>query len=171
MFEKFWKWYEKNKTFNLGLAAFLFTLQVVHLIWLAGDVVIYRLTGEQVFGLESHDLSSALILIVDYLEIPAIISTSLVYVNELRKTFNYKSLMFLLFINSQWLHLFWITDEFVVDAFTGSQTGTILPFWLAWVAILIDYLELPVIADTLKKFFTSLRREGLAPAFEKLKES
>jgi hypothetical protein len=45
-----------------------------------------------------------------------------------------------------------------------------LPIWLAWIAILIDYLELPVIYDTLKKFYQSLRKERLSPALEELRD-
>jgi hypothetical protein len=34
-----------------------------------------------------------------------------------------------------------------------------LPIWLAWIAIGIDYLELPVIYDTLRKFLVSIREQ------------
>jgi hypothetical protein len=65
------------------------------------------------------------------------------------------------------LHILWITDEFVVAEFGGESTG--IPGWLAWIAILIDYLELPVIFDTFRRFGNALRnrpvgailREGL----------
>ncbi|MCH7641242.1 hypothetical protein IID22_03535 [Patescibacteria group bacterium] len=93
----------------------------------------------------------------------------MVYLNVLRKKFNFVSTLFLVLINSQWLHIFWITDAFVLDSLTGGETRTILPFWLAWVAIFIDYLELPVIFDTLKKFFNSLKTEGIIPALSGLK--
>lgn len=167
---RFWKWYERHETFNLGLAAFLFSLQIVHLIWLAVDVVAVKMFGETGFHIHPTGIFSILILLVDYLEIPAIVATSLVYINELRIKFNYKSLLFLIFINSQWIHLFWITDEFVVDAFLGTTTTTHLPEFLAWIAILIDYLELPVIYDTMKKFINALKKEGLTSALEELKE-
>lgn len=173
----FWGWYEKHKTLNLGIAAFLFTLQLAHLIWLFGDVIYFGLFGKKLFNLheqsgEQTNLLSpeSIMLVVDYLEIPAIISTSLVYLNEIRHNFNTRSLIFFLFINSQWLHLFWITDEFVIDVLSGIETETVLPLWLAWVAILIDYMELPVIVDTLKKFFRSLKNEGVTAALEKLQE-
>src|SRR5690606_32918104 len=91
IFNNFWKWYEKHKTLNLGIAAFLFTLQIVHLIWLFGDVVYFKLTGTKLFNLHNQESEAVnlfspenLILVVDYLEIPAIISTSLVYIHELR---------------------------------------------------------------------------------------
>ncbi len=58
--------------------------------------------------------------------------------------------------------MFWITDEFVVQQFT-SPIG--LPVWTAWVAILIDYLELPVIFETLRLFIKSLKKGELNQAF------
>lgn len=97
-------------------------------------------------------------IVVDYTEIPAIILTSLVYVNEFREKRNAKSIFYLFFLNSQWLHIFWITDEFVITQFTGA-TFVMMPVWLSWLAIAIDYLELPVIYDTLKKFFASLLKK------------
>jgi hypothetical protein len=168
--DKFWKWYEKHKTLNIGIASVLFTLQLVHLYWLTTDVVAVKLFEKSLYN---HSLSvgiySFFVLIVDYLEIPAIISTSILYLNELRIRFNTKSILFLLFINSQWLHIFWITDEFVLEHILSHKGGTILPLWLAWIAILIDYLELPVIYDVLKKFLKSLRREGFIPALKEIK--
>jgi hypothetical protein len=100
-------------------------------------------------------------LVVDYTEIPALISVSLIYLNELRKGWNWKSFLFLLFLNSQWLHIFWITDEYVVQELSGLA-GVGLPAALAWVAIGIDYLELPVIVDTIKKFVVAVREERAA---------
>ena len=67
--------------------------------------------------------------------------------------------------------MFWITDEFVIEHFTKHTGPSILPVWLSWVAISIDYLELPVIFDTLKKFFQSLKNQGIEAAFEELKEN
>jgi hypothetical protein len=163
---KFWKWYEKNTTLNTGVASGLFTLQLVHLYWLTTAVVFLKLFGKSFFT--PTPSFEFIITLVDYTEIPAIIVTSILYLNELRKNFNAKSLWFLFFINSQWLHLFWITDEFVIEHFTRHVGPKILPIWLAWIAIFIDYLELPVISDTLKKFFISLKEEGVKPAFEKL---
>lgn len=151
----FWDWYERNATLNLTVALGLFLLQLVHLWWLSADVVALRLTGASYWHLEGP--LRYLILLVDYTEVPALLGTSLVYINELRRGFRWKSLLMLVFLNSQWLHLFWITDEFVVDAFTGSGTLLGLPAWIAWVAIGIDYLELPVIADMFVKFGRAVR--------------
>jgi hypothetical protein len=149
--DKFWKLYEEHHALNIAIAAFLFSLQLVHLYWLTAHVVALRLLGQSFFNLRGA--WELLILIVDYTEIPALLATSLLYINEFRKDKDLKNLLFLAFLNSQWLHIFWITDEFVVDYFSGSGSATILPFWLTWVAIGIDYLELPVIADTLLKAF------------------
>src|SRR3989344_759149 len=99
----FWNWYEKHLKINVSIAAFLFFWQLIHLIWLTGDVVLERLIGVNIITL-----------------------------------------------NSQWLHIFWITDEFVIQYLAGSDIG-FLPFWLAWLAIFIDYLELPVMYDTIKR--------------------
>ena len=66
-----------------------------------------------------------------------------------------------IFLNSQWLHIFWITDEFVVNEFTGNAAESSLPAWAAWLAILIDYLELPVIYDTMKKLAVAVRERRI----------
>jgi len=58
------------------------------------------------------------------------------------------------------LHLFWITDEFVIEQFARmGERATLLPLWLAWLAIAIDYLELPVIYDTIRNFSKSLKEK------------
>lgn len=166
--DRFWNWYAKRESLNTGIAAGLFTLQLIHLYWLTTAVVFLKLFGESLFT-PSPTFETAITL-VDYTEIPAIIATSAVYLNELQKKFSYKSLWFLFFINSQWLHMFWITDEFVLEHFTQHTGPSILPVWIAWIAIFIDYLELPVIFDTLSKFFKSLKAEGVEAAFEELRE-
>ena len=167
MFKKFWSWYNKNTIFNSGIASGLFTLQLVHLYWLTTTVVFLKLFGKSFFS--PSPTFEFIITIVDYTEIPAIIITSFMYINELRSKFNTKSLLFLIFLNSQWIHMFWITDEFVIQKFT-DQAYIALPTWLAWGAILIDYLELPVIFDTLKKFWWTLKNVNIQSAFERLKE-
>ena len=151
---RFWSWYERNYRLNVVLASALFLLQLAHLYWLAADPIATRLTGDGLLHL--HGPVQWAIFFVDYTEIPALIAVSLVYVNELRQGFAWTPLLFLLFLNSQWLHIFWITDEYVA-AELGGGSGSSLPGWLAWVAILIDYLELPVIFDTLRRTALALR--------------
>src|SRR3954466_12549583 len=121
-------------------------LQLTHLAWMGADPVASRVDGHALVSL--HGLLQWLIVAVDYTEIPALVAVSLVYVNELRRGFAWRPLLFLAFLNSQWLHIFWITDEYVA-------AGT-LPAGLAGGAILIDYLELPVIFDTLKRLWLTL---------------
>jgi hypothetical protein len=157
--QRFFDWYERHYTLNIAFAALLFVLQLIHLWWLSAHVVALRLVEHSYFNAEGPLYYA--ILVIDYTEIPALLSVSLVYINELRKGRSWKPLLFLLFLNSQWLHIFWITDEFVQTEFAsgGIGAGSALPTWLAWVAILIDYLELPVIYDTLRKFFASIREQ------------
>lgn len=155
MLSKFWSWYNHHLTLNLGIAGGLFVLQLIHLYWLTTHVVFFKLFGQSFF--DPTPLVETIIVLVDYTEIPALITTSLVYINELRKKYNFKSVLYLIFLNSQFLHIFWITDEFVEARFSGGPEVTILPIWLAFVAIAIDYLELPVIFETLGKFFDRIK--------------
>ena len=158
--QKFWDWYERQYHLNTTLVAIIFSWQLVHLYWLTTTVVIPRLTGIRFFN--PSPLFEFLLIIVDYTEIPALLSATVLYLHALQKKFSYKPLLFILLVNSQWLHLFWITDEFVLEQFTATSVG--LPLWLAWVAIMIDYLELPVIADTIYKAVRSFFRRFATPA-------
>jgi hypothetical protein len=151
----FWTWYEKHYVLNVTLAACLFTIQLVHLYWLTTDVVFERLIGESFFS--PTPFWEYVIIAVDYTEIPALITTSILYLHELKIEWRWGSIVYLILINSQWFHIFWITDEFVISQFREAQESTILPTWLAWIAIVIDYLELPVIIDTIRKAIHSLR--------------
>jgi hypothetical protein len=169
MLTSFWQWYERNYRLNITIVVVLFVLQLVHLYWLSVDVVLVRLTG--IHGLwPDWQWLEFIITVVDYTEIPALLTTSLVYINEFRQGRRARAVMYLVLLNSQWLHLFWITDEFVVDQFTGVDRGTILPVWLAWVAIAIDYLEVPVIIDLIRKLARDLKKGDLKAAVADLKE-
>ena len=156
MWNRFWRWYERHYLLNVSVASGLFVLQLIHLYWLAASPIAMRLTGESFFN-PSGAVQYA-IFFVDYTEIPALMAVSLVYVNELRSGFAWRPLLFLAFLNSQWLHIFWITDQYVSNELSGRPTVSSLPGWLAWVAILIDYLELPVIYDTFRRAATTSRR-------------
>jgi hypothetical protein len=158
---RFWAWYERHYALNVSIAASLFLLQVAHLLWLTGQVVVGRLTGDPLFVLEGA-LRWPLVL-VDYTEVPALLSVSLVYLNALRRAWYWRPLLLLVLLNSQWLHIFWITDEFVVSSLDEPNGGA-LPAWLAWVAILIDYLEVPVMVDTARRAFAAVRSAELARA-------
>ena len=114
------------------LSAVLFFTQIVHLIWMTTYVIPIQLGSSPIWSPPEAPLALA-----DYLELPAIVATSVLYI----RTKNWK-LLFL--VNVQLFHIFWITDEFVLDR------GTLVPV-AAWIAILIDYLELPVIIDTVRR--------------------
>lgn len=167
LINQFFAWYEKHLLLNTAIALGLFLLQLIHLYWLFSDVVLFKLTGQQFFPVSNF--WQTVIIFVDYTEIPALISTSLIYVNELRKNFNYQSLLFLLLLMTQPVHMFWITDEFVVNQFTGQGAPIDIPGWLAWVAIGIDYLEVPVIFDTTKKLINAIQQRDIHQAAHALK--
>jgi hypothetical protein len=153
MWRAFWDWYERTYTLNVSIALGLFLVQIIHLAWLSGEVVWAHLFGAPLFVFSG--VWENIIVLVDYTEIPAILSVSLVYVHELRQSLNFKSGLYLFLLNIQLLHIFWITDEFVETSFNSA--GTVFPLWLAYIAIAIDYLELPVMLDTCKKFAVALR--------------
>ena len=46
MWRAFWAWYERHYRLNVTVAAVLFALQLVHLYWLAADVIALRLVDE-----------------------------------------------------------------------------------------------------------------------------
>lgn len=146
----FWQWYNKNYKNIVRLSTILFLLQVVHLVWLTSDIVIPKLFN--IPGAFPYSLRFILAL-VDYTEIPALISVSFIYWHNLitGKDKN-KSWFYLLLLNSQWLHMAWITDEVVANTLIGHAPVS-LPFILVWIAIFIDYLELPVMLDTLRRAF------------------
>jgi hypothetical protein len=155
--QRFWNWYERHYTLNVSIAAALFALQILHLVWLTAEPLWTKLFDEALFTIDKP--YSWPLYLVDYTEIPALLGVSLLYLHELRSGLALRPVLFLVFLNTQWLHIFWITDEFVVDS-SGAQ-GTVLPAWLAYAAILIDYLELPVIADTVRKTVAAHRERRL----------
>ena len=155
-FKKFFDWYEKYTEQNVLIATALFFTQIAHLVWLGLFVIAGRLTGEPLW--EPSEFWQTLLIIFDYFEIPALIAATLLYASLIRQGQNVrKAWLYILFVNLQYLHIFWITDEFIVGVFTGAASGTILPAWLAWIAILVDYRELPVIVDTTRRSLKILK--------------
>ena len=154
--QRFWRWYERHHQLYLGVTTALFLWQLVHLIWLTTDVVLVRLFGTM--PLLTSPAARLALAVADYTEVPALIGTSIIYLRDiLNGRERSKAWFYLFLLNTQWIHLFWITDEIVVDAFTGHALTT-LPFWASWSAIAIDYLELPVMAATLRRWLRSLVR-------------
>ncbi len=165
--KKFWTWYERHYALNVSIAAGIFVLQLVHLVWMSLHVVAFKFLGHSLFN--PSGFWQILIIFADYLEIPGIIGVSLVYLHALQKGFKLKPLIYLILINSQWLHLFWITDEVVYQQFTGAA-AVVLPVWLSWLGLSIDYLELPVIFDTIKKALRVLKEPNLKKLRAALKD-
>lgn len=144
----FWHRYEN---LNLKIALVLISLQIIHLYWLTTDVVLKRLVGTSFFAFSQVPLP--LFVIIDYLEIPALIAGITFYsLNVYRQRKFGKDFLLLVALAIQIFHLFWITDEVVYDLLLGTIPIQI-PVFLAWIAISIDYLELPVIGDLFYKLF------------------
>jgi hypothetical protein len=94
-----------------------------------------------------------LFIIIDYIEIPALVSGITYYFFNLiynKKEKRIKNIIFLILLAIQSIHIFWITDDIVYSTFVGADLIEI-PEYFVWIAILIDYLELPVIYDLLKR--------------------
>ena len=153
---KLLRWYDRYDDFNIVFTAFLFSIQIVHLIWLTINMVIPRLF--EVNPLVFSGFFDALVAVVDYTEIPALIATSLVYSRSFRKKANKKDFLYLVLLNLQWFHIFWITDEVVLETFNSPGFIVDWNVSLAWVAIMVDYLELPVIFETLKRAYKVIFR-------------
>ena len=143
----FWRRYEN---LNLKIAFVLISLQLIHLYWLTADVVIQRITGESVLGVPQGSPLFIFLIIIDYIENPALVAVLTYYALSIYKheKNSIKNSLLLSMLAIQVFHIFWITDEVVYDSFFGSPAGSVeIPYYAVWVAILIDYLELPVIFD------------------------
>jgi hypothetical protein len=147
----FWSWYQRHYLATLVITTAAFLLQIFHLYWLFSEVIMERLTGRSWFVFPEAGM--VLYVLADYLEVPALVSASALYLNDLRQGVKLRGLLFLLLLNSQWVHMLWITDDVVVRTFASTS----LLSWgaaVAWAAILIDFLEVPVIVDTLRRVFS-----------------
>lgn len=151
---RFWEGYHRHYPLVLAVTTGIFLLQLFHLYWLFTDVVLTRLAGSSFFVFPETGLF--IYVIADYLEVPALVSTSLLYLYQLRHRVTGRHLLLFALVNTQWVHLLWLTDEIVVEAL-GRQGLVAWPALVAWVAIGIDYLEVPVIIDTLRKVYVQRR--------------
>jgi hypothetical protein len=145
----FWTKYE---SLNLKITFILISLQILHLYWLTADVVLQRIAGESYLGLPRILLP--LFIVVDYVEIPALVSGITFYLFSIfkRRSHSRKNVVFLLLLAIQVVHIFWITDEIVYESLLDNDL-VIFPVYAAWTAILIDYLEIPVMVDLFYKTF------------------
>ena len=142
----FWHKYEH---LNLKIAFVLISLQLIHLYWLTADVVIKRLAQDESAGLSQTGLLFLFFIVIDYIEIPGLVAGLTYYGLSFYKNTakRSKNALFFTLLAVQVFHIFWITDEVVYETFFGPSTAVQLPYLAAWAAILVDYLELPVIAD------------------------
>ncbi|HYY86214.1 MAG TPA: hypothetical protein VE594_03815 [Nitrososphaeraceae archaeon] len=154
---KFIDFYHRYENLNLKITFFLISLQILHLYWLTTDVVLQKIFGESFFFVPKSFLP--IFVVIDYIEIPALISGLIYYAYSIRKNKSKakRSYLFLGMLAVQVIHIFWITDEVVYDSFFNSSFIE-LPFVLSWIAILIDYLELPVMADLFYKVIKKKKR-------------
>lgn len=141
----FWRRYE---SLNLKIALILISLQLVHLYWLTADIVIKRITGDSAMGLTVGGPLLVFFIVIDYIEVPALVAGLTYYgLSIYRREKRAKNALLFTMLVVQVFHIFWITDEVVYDTFFGASSAVEIPYYAAWIAILIDYLELPVIAD------------------------
>jgi hypothetical protein len=143
----FWYRYEN---LNLKITFILISLQLLHLYWLTTDVVLQRIYGESFLIFPKAFLP--VFVVIDYIEIPALISGITFYSLSIYKhqKDSWKNSLFLAMLAVQVVHIFWITDEIVYDTLFKTHLVE-FPLYIAWIAILIDYLELPVMADLFYK--------------------
>jgi hypothetical protein len=155
----FWRRYEG---LNLRVAFILISLQLVHLYWLTADVVVKRITGDSAMGLTLGGPLLAFFIVIDYIEIPALVAGLTYYALSIYKREKAaKNALLLAMLAVQVFHIFWITDEVVYDTFFGTSSAVEIPYYAAWIAILIDYLELPVIADLFYKTIVKGERRSV----------
>ena len=151
----FWHRYE---SLNLKISFILISLQLLHLYWLTTDVVLQRIYGHSFFLFPRNLLP--MFIIIDYIEVPALVSGITFYSLSIynHEKESRKNSLFLAMLAVQVVHIYWITDDVVAKTFFQSKFLT-LPVYVAWIAILIDYLEIPVIVDLFYKIIKGRRKE------------
>jgi hypothetical protein len=157
-FESLWRplaaWYRRHYLATLIVTTALFLLQLFHLYWLFTDVILKRITGHSYFIFPPQGL--LIYVLIDYFEIPTHLSAMGLYFYEFRQGIKMKSLFFFFLLQLHWVHLLWITDDVVVNTIADHP----LLAWgslAAWIAILIDYLEVPIIVDRLHQVWQERR--------------
>ncbi|TLX92238.1 MAG: hypothetical protein E6K94_00290 [Thaumarchaeota archaeon] len=154
--QKFIDFYHRYENLNLKITFFLISLQILHLYWLTTDVVLQKIFGQSFFIVPKNLLP--IFVVIDYIEIPALVSGIIYYAYSVRRNkAAAKSYLFLGMLAVQVIHIFWITDDVVYSSFFETSFVQ-LPYVLSWIAILIDYLELPVMADLFYKVIRNKSR-------------
>ena len=155
--EKFIGLYHRYENLNLKITFILISLQLLHLYWLTTDIVLQKIFGKSLF-LFPKDLL-AIFVIIDYIEIPALVSGIIFYAHNIhyREENIKRSYIFLAMLSVQVIHIFWLTDN-VVYSSSFKSSFVEIPFILSWAAILIDYLEIPIIVDLFYKIIRKGRK-------------
>lgn len=121
----------------------LLLLQILHLTWLTTDIILQ-------WGLFT-EVWSLIFISLDYLEIPALASGILTYLLIMRKEgVNIKSILFTNFLFLQFFHIFWLTDD-VIAVMLVQKSYVDIPLHFAYFAIFIDFAEVIVIYDFIKR--------------------
>ena len=128
--------YESYNKVLLKFTTILISSQIIHLIWLTYVATIPYFLFQEIWYIPENFLFAA----IDYLEIPALTLTSLYYFVNLSK----KNILLLTAIFLQFIHIAWITDTFILE--NAHDIG-----FAIYIVILIDYSEIPVIIDFIKK--------------------
>lgn len=131
--------YQRWERLGLKVTFILVSLQVIHLFWLT-TFVILNMPELTLY------IPPILFVMIDYLELPAIFSGTIFYLLSLHLHKNKKDLLYVGLLLIQIIHIVWITDTFIYMAFNFNQM-----IYLAWFAIAIDFLEVPVIWDLYKR--------------------
>jgi len=155
MLKKIVDFYKRYEKLGLKITFILISLQILHLYWLTSDVVLLRALGESFFAFPQ--IPVPVLVAIDYLEIPALFSGLIFYgLRVYRGKEPRRNLLLLVLLAVQVFHIFWITDEILYDVLF-STVPIVIPVYLAWTAIMIDYLEIPVILDLFYKVFRKKR--------------
>src|SRR4029079_15758808 len=155
LIQKYNNLYHRYENLNLKITFFLISLQIIHLYWQTTAVVFQKIFVSSVFIVPKAFLP--ICVVIDYIEIPALLSAIIFYsylIRSKRSTAK-KNYLFLGMLAVQVVHIFWITDDVVYNSLFNYSFIEI-PYVLSWIAILIDYLELPVMVDL---FYRIIKKE------------
>jgi hypothetical protein len=140
-------YFEKLKNFLVKISFILMALQIIHLFWLTCNVTL------PMFNLNDLKFNegSFLFVSIDYLEIPSLIITCTSYLFIIfRESHKPKNILYFSMLVLQFLHIFWITDEFIVNYLYD------LPFYLLIFVVFIDYSELFILFDLGKRLLVRM---------------
>src|ERR687891_516863 len=114
----FWTRYEN---LNLKITFILISLQLLHLYWLTTDVVLQRIYGESFLIFPKALLP--VFVVIDYIEIPALISGMTFYSLSIYKHQKNSSMnsLFLAMLAVQVVHIFWITADLFYKIIKGEK--------------------------------------------------